>query len=388
MQGTEYGDENLAKSMEAELRAKLAEGRPLKVYCGYDPRTADLHLGHTITMRKLRQFQELGHEVTFLIGSYTSLVGDPSDKDKTRPVMTIEDVNRNSETYADQAARILDMSKTKLAHNGQWLANLKLLDLIKLGQNFTLQQFLDRENFAKRWEKGEPIFLQETFYALMQGYDAVAQHTDVQVGGTDQLFNIITAGRKLQEAFGQKPQVGIIMGILPGTDGVVKMSKSLGNHIPLNSTPEDMYGKVMSVPDIAMSKFFRLATRWTPDKVAEVEAGLKAGAHPRDVKMTLAWEVTSSFYGDAAADAAQEHFRTVFQKGGTPEEMPVVKLEGSPKLVELLVISNLVKSKNEARRLIEQGGVKVDGQTVSDVNALAAEGVLQVGKRVFVKVTR
>jgi tyrosyl-tRNA synthetase len=388
MQGTEYGDENLARAMEAELRARLAEGRPLKVYCGYDPRTADLHLGHTITMRKLRQFQELGHEVTFLIGSYTSLVGDPSDKDKTRPVMTIDDVNRNSETYADQAARILDMSKTKLAHNGQWLANLKLLDLIKLGQNFTLQQFLDRENFAKRFEKGEPIFLQETFYALMQGYDAVAQHTDVQVGGTDQLFNIITAGRKLQEAFGQKPQVGIIMGILPGTDGVVKMSKSLGNHIPLNSTPEDMYGKVMSVPDIAMSKFFRLATRWTPDKVAEVEAGLKAGAHPRDVKMTLAWEITSSFYGDVAADAAQEHFRTVFQKGGTPEEMPVVKLEGSPKLVELLVISNLVKSRNEARRLIEQGGVKVDGQTVSDVNALAAEGVLQVGKRVFVKVSR
>ena len=388
MQGTEYGDENLAKAMEAELRAKLAEGRPLKVYCGYDPRTADLHLGHTITMRKLRQFQELGHEVTFLIGSYTSLVGDPSDKDKTRPVMTIEDVNRNSETYADQAARILDISKTKLAHNGQWLANLKLLDLIKLGQNFTLQQFLDRENFAKRFEKGEPIFLQETFYALMQGYDAVAQNTDVQVGGTDQLFNIITAGRKLQEAFGQKPQVGIIMGILPGTDGVVKMSKSLGNHIPLNSTPEDMYGKVMSVPDIAMSKFFRLATRWTPDKVAEVEAGLRAGAHPRDVKMMLAWEITSSFYGDAAADAAQEHFRTVFQKGGTPEEMPVVKLEGAPKLVELLLISNLVKSKNEARRLIEQGGVKVDGQTVSDVNALAGEGVLQVGKRMFVKVVK
>ncbi len=388
MQGTEYGDENLAKAMEAELRAKLAEGRPLKVYCGYDPRTADLHLGHTITMRKLRQFQELGHEVTFLIGSYTSLVGDPSDKDKTRPVMTIEDVNRNSETYADQAARILDMSKTKLAHNGQWLANLKLHDLIKLGQNFTLQQFLDRENFAKRLEKGEPIFLQETFYALMQGYDAVAQHTDVQVGGTDQLFNIITAGRKLQEAFGQKPQVGIIMGILPGTDGVVKMSKSLGNHIPLNSTPEDMYGKVMSVPDIAMGKFFRLATRWTPDKVAEVEAGLKAGAHPRDVKMMLAWEITSSFYGDAATDAAQEHFRTVFQKGGTPEEMPVVKLEGTPKLVELLVISNLVKSKNEARRLIEQGGVKLDGQTVNDVNVLAGEGVLQVGKRTFVKVVK
>ncbi len=386
MQGTEYGDENLAKSMETELRARLAEGRPLKVYCGYDPRTADLHLGHTITMRKLRQFQELGHEVTFLIGSYTSLVGDPSDKDKTRPVLTPAEVNRNSETYADQAARILDMSKARLRHNGEWLAELKLLDLIKLGQSFTLQQFLDRENFAKRWQKGEPIYLQETFYALMQGYDAVAQETDVQVGGTDQLFNIVTAGRKLQEAFGQKPQVGIIMGILPGTDGVVKMSKSLGNHIPLNTSPEDMYGKVMSVPDVAMPSYFRLATRWTPEKVAEVESGQKAGAHPRDVKMALAWEITASFYGDAAANAAQEHFRTVFQKGGTPDEMPTLKLDGAPKLVDFIAAYGLAKSKNEARRLIEQGGVKLDGQAVSDVNAAAQPGMLQVGKRTFVKV--
>ncbi len=388
MQGTEYGDENLAQTMAAELRAKLAEGRPLRVYCGYDPRTADLHLGHTITMRKLRQFQELGHEVIFLIGSYTSLVGDPSDKDKTRPVLTSEEVNRNAETYAAQAFRILDPQKTRVRHNGEWLADLKLIDLIKLGQSFTLQQFLDRENFAKRFTKGEPIYLHETFYALMQGYDAVAQQTDVQVGGTDQLFNIITAGRKLQEAFGQKPQVGVIMGILPGTDGVVKMSKSLGNHIPLNTTPADMYGKVMSLPDSAMAAYFRLATRWTPDKVAEVEAGLKAGAHPRDVKMALAWEITSSFYGDAAAETAQEHFRTVFQKGGAPEETPVARLNGETKLVDFIFANNLAKSKNEARRLIEQGGVKLDGKTVSDINAMAGEGLLQVGKRVFVKVER
>jgi len=388
MQGTEYGDDKLAQAMRAELRAKLAEGRPLKVYCGYDPRTADLHLGHTITMRKLRQFQDLGHEVTFLIGSYTSLVGDPSDKDKTRPVMTLDDVNRNSETYADQAARILDMSKTRLRHNGEWLADLKLLDLIKLGQNFTLQQFLDRENFAKRFEKGEPIFLHETFYALMQGYDAVAQNTDVQVGGTDQLFNIIAAGRKLQEAFGQRPQVGVIMGILPGTDGVVKMSKSLGNHIPLNTTAEDMYGKVMSVPDMAMSKFFRLATRWTPDKIAEVEASLNAGSHPRDVKMILAWEITAAFYGDSAADAAQEHFRTVFQKGAVPDEVPTVRLNGESKLVDFMVAQNLAKSKNEARRLIEQGGVKLNGRTVTDANMITSEGLLQVGKRAFMKIEK
>jgi tyrosyl-tRNA synthetase len=388
MQGTEYGDEQLAKAMEAELRAKLAEGRPLKVYCGYDPRTADLHLGHTITMRKLRQFQELGHEVIFLIGSYTSLVGDPSDKDKTRPVMTPEDVNRNSETYAGQAFKILDSKKTRIRHNGEWLANLRLLDLIKLAQNFTIQQFMDRENFAKRWEKGEPIFLQETFYALMQGYDAVAMETDVQVGGTDQLFNIITAGRKLQEFFGQKPQVGIIMGILPGTDGVVKMSKSLGNHIPLNSTPEDMYGKVMSVPDSAMGSYFRLATRWTPDTVAKVEASLQGGAHPRDIKMSLAWEITSSFYGDAAADAGQEHFRQVFQNKGTPDDVPTLKLNGEMKLVDFIAANSLAKSKNEARRLIEQGGVTLDGQKVTDVNAMAGEGLLQMGKRTFVKVER
>ncbi len=388
MQGAEYGDEQLAKAMEAELRAKLAEGRPLRVYCGYDPRTADLHLGHTITMRKLRQFQELGHEVIFLIGSYTSLVGDPSDKDKTRPVMTPDDVNRNSETYAGQAFKILDSKKTRIRHNGEWLANLRLLDLIKLAQNFTIQQFMDRENFAKRWEKGEPIFLQETFYALMQGYDAVAMETDVQVGGTDQLFNIITAGRKLQEFFGQKPQVGIIMGILPGTDGVVKMSKSLGNHIPLNSTPEDMYGKVMSVPDSAMGSYFRLATRWTPDTVAKVEASLRGGAHPRDIKMSLAWEITSSFYGDAAADAGQEHFRQVFQNKGAPDDAPTLKLNGEMKLVDFIAANSLAKSKNEARRLIEQGGVTLDGQKVTDVNAMAGEGLLQMGKRIFVKVER
>jgi tyrosyl-tRNA synthetase len=388
MQGTDYGDANLAKTMERELRAKLAEGRPLRVYCGYDPRTADLHIGHTVTMRKLRQFQELGHEVTFLIGSYTSLVGDPSDKDKTRPVLTETEVNRNSETYADQAARILDMSKVKIRHNGEWLANLKLLDLIKLGQNFTIQQFLDRENFAKRFQNGDPVYLHETFYALMQGYDAVAQQTDVQVGGSDQLFNIISAGRKLQEAFGQKPQVGIITGILPGTDGVVKMSKSLGNHIPLNTSPEDMYGKVMSVPDLAMPLYFRLATRWTPETVAKVEARLKEGAHPRDIKMSLAWEITAAFYGDAAADVGQEHFQRLFVDKTAPTEMSTLTFSGEIKLVDFIVGHNLAKSKNEARRLIEQGGVKLNEQPIKDINALAGEGVLKVGKLIYVRVTK
>ena len=388
MQGTEYGDEQTAKNMERELREKLKEGRPLRVYCGYDPTSTDLHLGHTITMRKLRQFQDLVHEVTFLIGSYTALVGDPSDKNKARPVLTQEQVAENSKTYAEQAFRVLDRDKTKIRYNGEWLSELSLLDLIRLGQNFTVQQFLTRENFAKRLEAGEPIFLHETFYALMQGYDAVAQQTDVQVGGTDQLFNIIVAGRKLQEAMGQKPLVGIITGILPGTDGVQRMSKSKGNIVPINTGADDMYGKVMSVPDAAMPLYFRLATRWTPDKIAEVESSLKSGAHTRDVKMSLPWEITSAFYGDAAADAAAENFRTIFQKGNIPDAVPAIKLSGEQKLVDFIVANNFAKSKNEARRLIEQGGVKVDGKPVEDVNAMVREGMLQVGKRSFTKVER
>ena len=271
MQGTEYGDPQTKKTMANELRERLEEGRPLSVYCGYDPTSTDLHLGHTITMRKLRQFQELGHDVTFLIGSYTALVGDPSDKNKARPILTQEQVAENARTYAEQAFRVLDRDKTKVRYNGEWLSELSLLDIIRLGEHFTVQQFLVRENFAKRLEKEEPIYLHETLYALMQGYDAVAMETDIQVGGTDQLFNIIVAGRKLQSALGQKPLVGIITGILPGTDGLQRMSKSTGNIIPINSGAEDMYGKVMALPDFAMGKFFRLVTRWTPDEIDEIE---------------------------------------------------------------------------------------------------------------------
>ncbi len=270
--------------MRRELKERLIEAerdkRPLRVYCGYDPTSTDLHLGHTITMRKLRQFQELGHEVTFLIGSYTALVGDPSDKNKARPILTHEQVAENARTYAEQAFRVLDKQKTSVRYNGEWLSELSLVDLIRLGQNFTVQQFLDRENFKLRLERGEPIYLHETFYALMQGYDAVAMKTDVQVGGTDQLFNIIVAGRKLQESQGQRPLVGVIMGILPGTDGVQRMSKSTGNIVPINTGAEDMYGKVMSVPDFAMVKYMKLVTRWTPEVIADKEAQLEQRRDP------------------------------------------------------------------------------------------------------------
>ncbi|HSN74653.1 MAG TPA: tyrosine--tRNA ligase, partial [Anaerolineae bacterium] len=338
----------------------------------------------------LRQFQDLGHDVTFLIGSYTSLVGDPTHEDKTRPVLTEAEVEENARTYVEQAYKILDRDKTIVRHNGEWLAGLRLLDLIQIGQNFTVQQFLQRENFAKRFDKGEPIFLQETLYALMQAYDAVAQQTDVQVGGTDQLFNILIAGRKLQAAMGQKPQVAIIVDILPGTDGVVKMSKSLGNDIPILAEPADMYGKVMSIPDHAMPLYFKLATRYLPAQVAEVEAALADGSrHPRDLKMALASEVVSIFYGGAAALAAEEHFRTVFQQRELPEDMPEVRLDGPVSLLALLKDAGLISSSSEGRRLVEQGGVKLDGQTVADFKLELAptggEQVVQVGRRKFVK---
>jgi tyrosyl-tRNA synthetase len=392
MQGTEYGDEELKKAMTRELRKRLVEaqkdGRPLRVYCGFDPTHVDLHLGHTIPMRKMRQFQDLGHEVTFLIGSYTALVGDPSDKNKARPILTEEQVAENAKTYTDQAFRVLDREKTKVRYNGEWLSELSLVDLIRLGQNFTVQQFLARENFSKRLENGEPIFLHETFYALMQGYDAVAQETDVQIGGTDQLFNIIVAGRKLQEALGQKPLVGVICGILPGTDGVQRMSKSTGNIVPINSGAEDMYGKVMSVPDFAMGTYLRLVTRWTPAEINEMEKAVEAGSlHPRDAKMKLAHEIVSIFYNDEEAASAEEAFVRLFQQGETPDEMPEFELSDGTTVLDVLMGAGLTSSKSEARRLIDQKGVRLDGEPLERSDEVFPHpGVLQVGKRRFVRV--
>ena len=389
MQGTEYGDAQLAAKMRAELRERLLLGRPLRVYCGYDPTATDLHLGHTITMRKLRQFQELGHEVTFLIGSYTALVGDPSDKNRTRPVLTEEQVNENARSYSEQAFRVLDREKTVVRANGEWLSKLSLVELIRLAQNFTVQQFLVRDNFAKRMQNGDPIFLHETFYALMQGYDACAMQTDVQVGGTDQLFNIIVAGRKLQEALGQRPQVGIITGILPGTDGVQRMSKSTGNHIPVATTAEDMFGKLMSVPDAALAVYMRLVTRWSPAAVQLIEERLASGAlHPRDGKMQVAHEITEVFYGAEGAAQGQAHFERVFQRRELPDEMLVIAVVAGTKLVDFVVAKGLVSTKSEARRLIKQGGIKLGGVAVADKEMLLQLGeatVIQVGKRKFAR---
>lgn len=392
MQGTEYGDENLKQAMKRELKERLIEadreGRPLRVYTGYDPRKADLHLGHTVTMRKMRQFQELGHEITFLIGNFTSLVGDPSDKDILRPQLTAQEVEENARTYAEQAFKILDEKKTKIRYNAEWLSKITFADLIKISSNFTIQQFLTRENFKLRWEKGDAVYLHETFYAIMQGYDAYAQKSDVQIGGTDQLFNIITAARKIMTYFGEKPNIGVILGILPGTDGVIKMSKSLGNHIPINTNAEDMFGKVMSIPDMAMPSYSRLVTRWIPPQIEELEKGVKDGSiHPRDAKMKLAWEVTSSFYGDEDANKGQEAFIRMFQKKDTPIEMPEFELSADQTVLDVLVSSGLVASRGDARRLVDQKGVKLDGVVLDQAGAVFPHaGVLQVGKRHFLRV--
>jgi tyrosyl-tRNA synthetase len=394
MQGTEYGDDDLKQAMAEELRERLLEAqkerRPLRVYCGFDPRTSDLHLGHTVPMRKLSQFQELGHEVTFLVGNYTSLIGDPSDKDKLRPQLTPEEVEQNARTYAEQAYKVLDRGKTLIRFNAEWLSKLTFAELIHLASNFTLQQFLGRENFRQRWENGDAIYLHETFYSIMQGYDAYSMRSDVQVGGTDQLFNIISAARKLMTFLGEKPNIGIILGILPGTDGEVKMSKSLGNHIPLLSTPEDMYGKVMSVPDKAMGLYFRLVTPWTPAEIQVLEEGMASGQlHPRDVKMKLAHEIVSTYHSPEQAEQAEQAFIRVFQQGDLPEEMPEFVLQPGMSMLDVLVGSGMVKSKSEGRRMLDQHAVRLDGSELSDPTASPPHpGVLQVGKRRYLRLTQ
>jgi tyrosyl-tRNA synthetase len=396
MQGTEYGDDELKQAMKSELRQRLTEarqeGRALSVYCGYDPTKPDLHLGHTITMRKLAQFQELGHEVTFLIGTYTSLIGDPSDKNKLRPILTPEEVQNNARTYAEQvfATGVLDREKTKVRFNGDWLSKLTFAELIRLASNFTVQQFITRENFRLRWEKNEPVFFHEFFYAIMQGYDAYFMHTDVQVGGTEQLFNIVTAARKIMTYLGEKPNIAIIMGILPGTDGEIRMSKSMGNYIPIDTSAEDMYGKLMSIPDKAMPTYFRLVTRWTASEIASLEKDTNAGKiSPMEAKKKLAQEVTEIFHGVEAAQHAGRVFSEVHQKGNLPDEkdLQTITLKPEQTVLDVLMEGKLVSSKSEGRRLLEQNGVRLDGETLTDPNqGFPHPGVLQAGKRRFIRV--
>ncbi|MCP4538375.1 MAG: tyrosine--tRNA ligase [Chloroflexi bacterium] len=392
MRGVEFGDEQIKDHMQGELRERLIESekteRPLRTYTGFDPTATYLTLGHTVPMRKLRQFQELGHEVTFLIGTFTGLIGDASDKTNARQQQTPEQVAENARSYTEQAFKILDPEKTVVRENGTWLNTLTFADVIGLASNFTVQQFLARENFTLRYEKGDAIWLHEFFYALMQGYDAVAMETDVQVGGTEQLFNLL-AGRKLQEAFGQRPQVCVTMPILVGTDGTMRMSKSTGNHVGINDAPEDKYGKTMSIPDTAMRNWFELVTRWSPEPINELLDTVEQGKlHPMEAKKKLAWEIVSIFDGDQAADKAATHFARVHQQRKLPKDIPTRVLTGPTNIVNIIHDAGFAPSKSQARRLVQQGAVKLDNERVTSIETdIENAGILQVGKRRFLQLT-
>ncbi|MEX1018447.1 MAG: tyrosine--tRNA ligase [Litorilinea sp.] len=394
MRGVDFGDEQTYKNMEQELSLRLeqsrAAGKPLRVYCGYDPSSPDLHLGHTITMRKLRQFQDLGHEVIFLIGTFTGIIGDPSDKDSVRKQQTLDDALAKGKTYADQAWRVLDKARTTVRYNHEWLQNLNFADVIDLASNFTVQQFLARDNFSKRHTNGDAIWLHEFFYALMQGYDAVALETDVQIGGTDQLFNLM-AGRKLMEAQGMRPQVVLTSRILVGTDGVQRMSKSVGNSIGVDESPGVMFTKVLNVPDDAMRNYAELITRWTLSEINQRFTALAENAITmRDLKHEIAAEIVSIFHGDAAAQSAAQDAARMHQ-GEAPSDAPEFQLTAATALVDVLQAAGLVKSKSEARRLIQQGGIRRNGAQVEDPDQQltptpGVTQVIQVGKRRFLNV--
>jgi tyrosyl-tRNA synthetase len=379
-------EDELAK----KLRRSLKEGKPLIVKLGIDPTGADLTLGHTVVLQKLRHFQQLGHRAQLLIGDFTGQVGDPTGKSETRKQLTHEQVRENAKTYAEQAFKILDPEKTEILYNSTWLAPLTFSDVIRLASKITVARMLEREDFHKRYTNNQPISLHEFFYPLMQGYDSVAMRADIELGGTDQKFNLLM-GRMLQEEDGQEPQVCIMMPILEGTDGVQKMSKSLGNYIGINEDPANMYGKTMSIPDELMVRYFELVTDVSIDDLNRIRAGLADGSlHPRDTKMRLAREIVKKYHGEQAALQAEEHFKTVFQQRALPEEMPEAAFPpGQVWIVKLLADTGLVPSNGEARRMIQGGAVKINGEKVSDTNAqiqLTDGMVLQAGKRKFVRI--
>ncbi len=374
-----------------KLRRSIAENRPLKVKLGLDPTAPDIHLGHTVVLEKLRQFQQLGHVVQLVIGDFTGRIGDPTDKSETRRQLSPEQVRENARTYQEQIFKVVDPDKTEVRFNSEWLSPLDFADVIRLAATMTVARMLERDDFKKRFAAGAPISIHEFFYPLMQGYDSVALETDVELGGTDQTFNLL-AGRTLQKEFGMTPQVAVTMPLIEGLDGVRKMSKSLGNYIGVSEPAKEIYGKAMSIPDALMGRYFELLTGIPDDELERMRRDLAAGAlHPRDAKMRLAHVLTVRFAGVAEADAAQEEFVRVFQKHALPEDMPVHRVDASPLgIVPLLVGAGLAPSNSEARRLIAGGGVRLDGQAVADpaLDVVPADGmVVQVGKRRFVRLS-
>ena len=381
---------------ESALLEKLKRGTPLNIKLGVDPTAPDIHIGHAVPLRKLRQFQDLGHQVTLIIGDGTALIGDPSGRNSTRPQLTPEQVKHNAQTYVDQAFKVLDPDKTKLVYNSEWLLELKLEDLLGLLGKFTVARILERDDFHNRYTNNQPIAVHEFLYPVMQAYDSVVIKADVELGGSDQLFNLL-AGRELMEKMGMEPQVCLTLPLLEGTDGVQKMSKSYGNYIGVTDEPADMFGKVMSIPDELMVKYFRLASTVPVDEIDSIEKGLAADElHPNKVKRSLARNIVAAYYSDDDAAAAEAQFDLVFKQHEIPDDIPEFSAdltpndEGKVYLAKLLADAGLAKSAGEARRLIDGGGVKVNGESVPakayNVEPSLLEGAtIQVGKRKFVK---
>lgn len=378
--------------VEGELKAKLKEGRPLRIKAGFDPTAPDLHLGHTVLINKLRQFQELGHEVMFLIGDFTAMIGDPTGKSATRPPLTRDQVIENAQTYEHQIYKILDPDKTLVMFNSSWMNGMDSAELIQLASRHTVARMLERDDFSKRYSSGQSIAIHEFLYPLIQGYDSVAMKADVELGGTDQKFNLLV-GRQLQESFGQKPQTVLTMPILEGLDGVQKMSKSLNNYVGINDAPDDMFGKLMSISDDLMWRYFELLSFRPLSEIDGFRQEIEQGKNPRDVKFLLAEELISRFHDAAAATKARENFIARFQKGAMPEEMPELTLtadEEAIPIANLLQKAGLVKSTSEALRMIKQGAVRIDGERVEEKGLEISVGsvhVYQVGKRRFARVS-
>jgi tyrosyl-tRNA synthetase len=381
------------EDLEKKLKRAVETGTPLKVKAGFDPTAPDLHLGHTVLLQKLRHFQQLGHEINFLIGDFTGLIGDPTGKSDTRPPLTRDDVLRNAETYKEQVFKILDPEKTKVVFNSSWLGELSSYEMIRLASQLTVARMLERDDFKKRFESNRPISIHEFLYPLIQGYDSVALEADVELGGTDQLFNLLM-GRDLQRSKGQEPQVVLTMPLLEGLDGVNKMSKSLGNYIGISESPDDIFGKILSVSDELMFRYYELLSDMTMDEIADLEKDMAEGrVHPKAVKVRLAKELVARFHDQDAADAAEKNFEQVFKKHELPDDIPektITVEDAAIWLPKLLLAAELVKSTSDGRRMVKQNAVSVDGAKVSDVNAeipATGEVLLKVGKRRFCKVS-
>ncbi|GIU16349.1 tyrosine--tRNA ligase [Shewanella sp. c952] len=377
--------------LEADLLEKLKEGRPLKIKLGADPTAPDIHLGHTVILNKMRTFQELGHEVIFLIGDFTGMVGDPSGKNSTRPPLTREQVLANAETYKEQVFKILDPAKTRIEFNSSWLEPLGAAGMIRLASQQTVARMMERDDFKKRYGSGQAIAIHEFMYPLLQGYDSVALESDVELGGTDQKFNLLM-GRELQKSSGQKPQTVIMMPLLEGLDGVKKMSKSAHNYIGVSEPAGEMFGKIMSISDELMWRYFELLSFRPLAEIEQFKADIEAGANPRDVKIALAKEIIARFHDEAAADAAHQEFINRFQKGALPSDIQELEIAAGDgiAIANLLKEAGLVSSTSDAMRMIKQGAAKIDGDKIEDTRmqlTAGTTGVFQVGKRKFAKIT-